>query len=82
MHRQCCRRPVPGNQDLNSKNYQVMAMYEVLESKSPRLALPCNQEVPGDITKSLMILSERSLEDFLASEPDIYTIRDLKVRYR
>jgi hypothetical protein len=82
MRRQCCRRPMPDDQDLNSKNYQVIAMYEVLESKSPRLALPCNQEVPEDITRSLMILSERSLEDFLASEPDIYTISDLKVRYR
>ena len=35
-----------------------------------------------DITKSLMILSERSLHEFLASEPDIYTVDDLKVRYR
>jgi len=39
-------------------------------------------EEPEDITKSLMILSEQSLYDFLASEPDIYTVYDLKIRYR
>jgi hypothetical protein len=39
-------------------------------------------EEPEDITKSLMKLSELSLRDFLAGEPDIYTVRDLKVRYR
>ncbi len=31
---------------------------------------------------SLMKLSENSLSDFLKSEPDIYKIEDLKVRYK
>jgi hypothetical protein len=44
--------------------------------------MPYDLEEPEDITKSLMKLSELSLHDFLASEPDIYTERDLKVRYR
>jgi hypothetical protein len=57
-------------------------MFEVLERKDQTHALPCDQEEPEDITKSLMILSDRSLHDFLAGEPDIYTIDDLKVRYR
>ena len=35
-----------------------------------------------DVTKGLMKLSELSLHDFLSSEPDIYTDKDLKVRYR
>lgn len=31
---------------------------------------------------SMMKLAERSLSGFLESEPDIYTIEDLKVRYK
>ncbi len=30
----------------------------------------------------MMKLSEISLKDFLESEPDLYSIKDLKVRYR
>ena len=44
--------------------------------------MPYDLEEPEDITKSLMKLSELSLHDFLAREPDIYTVRDLKVRYK
>ena len=57
-------------------------MLESLERKNRRLDLPYDLEEPEDITKSLMKLSELSLYDFLAGEPDIYTVRDLKVRYR
>jgi len=57
-------------------------MLESLERKDQRPNLPCDLEEPEDITKSLMILSEQSLHEFLASEPDIYTVDDLKVRYR
>jgi hypothetical protein len=57
-------------------------MLESLERKNQRLDLLYDIEEPEDITKSLMILSEQSLHDFLASEPDIYTVKDLKVRYR
>jgi hypothetical protein len=32
-------------------------------------------------TTALMKLSERSLKGFLESEPDLYTDKDLKVRY-
>lgn len=35
-----------------------------------------------EVTEALMKLSEISLHDFLASEPDIYKDADLKVRYR
>jgi len=55
---------------------------ESLERKNRRLDMPYDLEEPEDITKSLMILSELSLHDFLAGEPDIYTVKDLKVRYR
>jgi hypothetical protein len=35
----------------------------------------------GEIT-GMMKLSEVSLKEFLENEPDIYSIEDLKVRYR
>jgi hypothetical protein len=31
-------------------------------------------------TSAMMILSEMSLKDFLAKEPDIYTIKDVKTK--
>jgi hypothetical protein len=31
---------------------------------------------------SIMKLSEKSLAKFLQSEPDIYSVKDLKVRYK
>jgi hypothetical protein len=56
-------------------------MLECVESKSrtPELLYDMEEE---DVTKGLMKLSELSLHDFLSSEPDIYTDKDLKVRYR
>jgi len=33
-------------------------------------------------TLRMMILSGRALKDFLASEPDLYSARDVKVAYR
>jgi len=57
-------------------------MCESLERKGLKPDLAYEQEEPEDITSSLMRLSELSLHDFLASEPDIYTDNDLKVRYR
>jgi len=57
-------------------------MRESLENKGRRLDIPYDSEEPEEITESLMRLSELSLHDFLASEPDIYAFSDLKVRYR
>lgn len=57
-------------------------MCEILERNDRRPDLPYDLEEPEDITSSLMKLSAMSLHDFLASEPDIYTDNDLKVRYR
>lgn len=57
-------------------------MCDFLERKDQKHALDYDREEPEDITKSLMILSERSLRDFLANEPDIYTVDDLMIRYR
>jgi hypothetical protein len=60
-------------------------MCELLERKTTTDNLPYDLDEPDDdreITMGLMKLSELSLHDFLASEPDIYTVDDLKVRYR
>ena len=53
-------------------------MCETLERRPVGQDLPYDLEEPEDITRSLMILSELSLHDFLESEPDIYTADDLK----
>jgi hypothetical protein len=34
------------------------------------------------ITRGLMVLSERALAPLLEKEPDLYTVDDLKVRFR
>ena len=56
-------------------------MLESVERKSQTSEFLYDME-EEDVTKGLMKLSELSLHDFLSSEPDIYTDKDLKVRYR
>lgn len=67
---------------LNRVNSRLGFMLESLEHKNQKQLLPYDLEESEDITNSLMMLSDLSLHDFLASEPDIYTVDDLKVRYR
>jgi len=57
-------------------------MLESMEQRDRRPDLAYDSEEPDDVIDSLMKLSELSLQDFLAGEPDIYTDDDLKVRYR
>ncbi|OPY52595.1 MAG: hypothetical protein A4E49_01793 [Methanosaeta sp. PtaU1.Bin112] len=57
-------------------------MLERMEQRNRMPDIPYDLQEPDDITISLMKLSELSLNDFLANEPDIYTLSDLKVRYR
>jgi len=33
-------------------------------------------------TLAMMVTSQHSLKNFLANEPDLYSMRDIKVRYR
>ena len=33
-------------------------------------------------TLSVMMLAERSLKGFLEREPDVYSVKDIKVKYR
>jgi len=42
--------------------------------------LPLNED--RAITRGLMILSEKTLARVFENEPDIYTVEDLKVRFR
>jgi hypothetical protein len=66
-------------------NPQVIPMCEALERKDRKQDVPYDSDADmtnEEITEGLIALSEISLHDFLASEPDIYTDKDLKVRYR
>jgi hypothetical protein len=56
-------------------------MLESVERERRTLELPYDMD-EEDVTIGLMKLSDLSLHDFLSSEPDIYTDKDLKVRYR
>jgi len=49
------------------------------KSSKPRSVddLTCEEEVRG-----IMKLAEVSLAEFLEDEPDIYTLKDLKVKYK
>lgn len=38
--------------------------------------------VEGQEIRGIMTISERSLKDFLAKEPDLYSASDLKVAYK
>jgi hypothetical protein len=50
-----------------------------LPSSKPRSLddLTCEEE-----TRGIMKLAEASLAEFLEDEPDIYTLKDLKVKYK
>jgi len=74
-----------GDQPLNIKNPEVISMCEVLERGPANRGAPYESDADRtdeEIVEDLMMLSEMTLHDFLASEPDIYTDKDLKVRYR
>jgi len=55
------------------------------ESSRGASQLPCDLLELGEdraITRGLMKLSERALAPILENEPDIYSVDDLKVRFR
>jgi hypothetical protein len=57
---------------------EIKEIKEILGELSKKLdALVLDQETLG-----IMIASEQSLKDFLVSEPDLYSTKDLKVAYR
>ena len=55
------------------------------ESTEKIQQLPYDLQEPDEdraITRGLMKLSERALAPLLDNDPDIYTVEDLKVRFR
>ena len=62
----------PGDQDLNSKNYLVISMCEVLERKDRKQAIPYESDADKtdeEIVEGLMEITALSLTDVLADEP-------------
>jgi len=69
------KRRCSGDQDLNSKNPEVISMCEVLERRIVTHNLPYDLEEPGDereITRGLMKLSQQALSKYVDKEPDSY----------
>ena len=57
---------------------EIREIKEILEKLYKRLdALVEDRE-----TLAMMTISQQSLKDFLASEPDLYSVKDVKVPYR
>jgi len=54
---------------------EIKKMLEALHKKLDAL-------VEDRETLAMMTLSQKSLKDFLTSEPDLYSVRDVKVAYR
>ncbi len=53
-----------------------------IEKKLEDIEKLLNELLEREESYTLMKLSEESLREFLADEPDIYSEEDLKVRYR
>ncbi len=53
-----------------------------IEKKLEDIEKLLNELLEREESYALMRLSEESLREFLADEPDIYSEEDLKVRYR
>ena len=69
------------DQSLNSKNPEVTSMCESL-GRTQQLPDPKEPGEDRAITRGLMRLSEKALAPLLENESDIYTVDDLKVRFR
>jgi hypothetical protein len=54
---------------------EIKEMLEALHKKLDAL-------VEDSETLAMMNLSQKALKDFLTSEPDLYSVRDVKVSYR
>ena len=55
----------------------IKAMKGLLQELNDKLDLL----IKSRETLSMMLLSERSIKSFLDEEPDIYSIKDVKIRY-
>jgi len=59
---------------LEAELKDIRSILEELSKKVDRLV--ANRELI-----SIVLLSERSLQKFLSNEPDLYSVKDIKVRY-
>jgi hypothetical protein len=57
---------------------EVMEMKQMLMDISRRI----DGVLDEDMTMTLMKLSEKSISELYENEPDLYSIADLKVRYK
>ena len=65
------------NYPLGSLEAELKDIRSILEELSRKVdTLVANRELA-----SIVILSERSLQKFLSDEPDLYSVKDIKVRY-
>jgi hypothetical protein len=65
---------------LYEENYMPPIKKENFTTREPIPETPLEEN--RAITRGLMILSARALAPLLENEPDIYTVEDLKVRFR
>ena len=70
--------------EIDNDNYMMTAQAASGMRKDHRTKKSsAQQKTPeGKAKNFLSIISEHSLSGFLEDEPDIYTVSDLKVRYR
>jgi len=76
--------PIETIMEIDNGNY-IMAAHAVLRVRKDQRTKKSSAQhkTPEGKTKNfLSIISEHSLSKFLDDEPDIYSVSDLKVRYR
>ena len=74
-------RPTPIGGD-SVEGVDVVKKLMRIEKKLEDIEKLLNELLEREESYALMKLSEESLREFLADEPDIYSEEDLKVRYR
>ena len=63
-----------GNTEIEVDIKEIKGLLEALNKKMDLL-------LERRETLSMMVLAEKSLKSFLEEEPDLYSVKDLKVRY-
>ena len=63
-----------GNTEIEVDIKEIKGLLEALNKKM-------NLLLERRETLSMMVLAEKSLKSFLEEEPDLYSVKDLKVRY-
>ena len=74
MHGGCRSKVGSGDMTIEVEIREIKEMLDELSRKIDML-------VQDRETLAMMVTSQQSLKDFLANEPDLYSMRDIKVRY-